>query len=191
MVTRLRQGHAVDFQDAVARFTLDSATEFLFGSCVNSAKVGLPYPGSGQDDANRFTGNAADKFARAFMDAQWNSMIRVRIGYLWPLVELAKNKMKAPMDIVNAYLDPILAAALQRRNTYLLEKNAYPNVAQLKASEKNEILEGETLLDYLVKQTNGNCSHRYPHCYKLTATPSLLRSGNIERRNTQHSIGWT
>ncbi len=32
-------------QDVVARFTFDSATEFLFGKDVESIAAGLPYPG--------------------------------------------------------------------------------------------------------------------------------------------------
>ena len=28
----------------MSRFTLDSATEFLFGNCVESLSAGLPYP---------------------------------------------------------------------------------------------------------------------------------------------------
>ncbi|KAF9016963.1 cytochrome P450, partial [Hymenopellis radicata] len=41
---RLQEGHPVDFQDVVSRFTLDSATEYLFGKDVESLSAGLPYP---------------------------------------------------------------------------------------------------------------------------------------------------
>ncbi len=44
MAQRLREGHAVDIQDAFLRFTIDSASEFLFSSCVHSIDDGLPYP---------------------------------------------------------------------------------------------------------------------------------------------------
>ncbi|KII83768.1 hypothetical protein PLICRDRAFT_168657 [Plicaturopsis crispa FD-325 SS-3] len=47
MKHRLRGGYAIDFQDAILRFTLDSATEFLFGNCVHSLATGLPYPSTG------------------------------------------------------------------------------------------------------------------------------------------------
>ena len=42
MVERTREGYALDVQDALARFTLDSATEFLFGRCVHALHAGLP-----------------------------------------------------------------------------------------------------------------------------------------------------
>src|SRR4051812_35501938 len=42
--SRLADGTPVDFQDLVARFTLDSATEFLFGANVHSLDAELPFP---------------------------------------------------------------------------------------------------------------------------------------------------
>ncbi|KAK7022685.1 cytochrome P450 [Favolaschia claudopus] len=44
MKERLREGYAVNFQDLAGRFTMDSATSFLFGSCVDSLSAPLPYP---------------------------------------------------------------------------------------------------------------------------------------------------
>ena len=46
MISRLNEGYAVDFQDLIARFTLDAATEFLFGHCVDSLSGDLPFPHS-------------------------------------------------------------------------------------------------------------------------------------------------
>ncbi|KAF9492647.1 cytochrome P450 [Pleurotus eryngii] len=40
---RARAGIAMDFQDLMGRFTLDSTTEFLFGACVNSLQVETPF----------------------------------------------------------------------------------------------------------------------------------------------------
>ncbi|KAJ7625442.1 cytochrome P450 [Mycena rosella] len=34
--TRMQEGCAVDFQDLIGRFTMDAATDFLFGPCVES-----------------------------------------------------------------------------------------------------------------------------------------------------------
>ncbi|CAA7263613.1 unnamed protein product [Cyclocybe aegerita] len=41
---RLNEGYSVNIQDLIGRFTLDSATEFLFGHSVDSLAAGLPYP---------------------------------------------------------------------------------------------------------------------------------------------------
>ncbi|PPQ73115.1 hypothetical protein CVT26_014736, partial [Gymnopilus dilepis] len=42
--TRLAEGYPVDIQDLASRFTMDSATEFLFAQDVRSLDAGLPYP---------------------------------------------------------------------------------------------------------------------------------------------------
>jgi hypothetical protein len=44
----LAQGHPLDFQDIVSRFTMDTATEFLCGSSVNSLDMPLPRLGKGE-----------------------------------------------------------------------------------------------------------------------------------------------
>ncbi|KAI1786669.1 hypothetical protein LXA43DRAFT_1098968 [Ganoderma leucocontextum] len=43
MKERFWNGHALDFQDLISRFTLDSGTEFLLGHCVHSLKHDLPH----------------------------------------------------------------------------------------------------------------------------------------------------
>lgn len=70
-------------QDLVSRFTLDSATEFLFGHCVHSLSAGLPYspnfpPPPGAIVNNE--ANPANQFAKAFGEAQ---NLIARRGHLW------------------------------------------------------------------------------------------------------------
>ncbi|KAG9315003.1 cytochrome P450 [Chiua virens] len=110
MKSRLRAGYPVDFQDAVSRFTLDSATEFLFGKCVDSLSAGLVYPfnvtplGKSVENSNS---KVADDFARAFSQAQYIASLRVRRGWLWPLFEIFTDGTAEPMKTVNAYIEPI------------------------------------------------------------------------------------
>ena len=58
----------------MSRFTLDSATEFLFWPhCIESLSAGLPYPHNATytpiiSPSSR--GDAANEFARAFLQAQ-------------------------------------------------------------------------------------------------------------------------
>lgn len=141
------------------RFTLDSATEFLFGTCVHSLKAGLPYAHSVvPTSVSSKTANEveADTFAHAFLEAQELISGRERVGYpVWPLLELFGDKTKAPMDIVNAYIDPIIAEALEKkRNSALVAEKIE------KVEGSDEIGEDETLLDHLVRDTDGifDCS---------------------------------
>ena len=156
---RLREGCAVDFQDAVARFTLDSATEFLFGTCLNSLDAGLPYPINHRFHPTKESVNTgAERFARAFADAQWDIATRLRVGALWPVTEMKGDRTKAPMEVVNAYLDPILKEALEKKKAYQAEKS--DESARTGDHAKEEISDDETLLDHLVKLTDGEINRR-------------------------------
>ncbi|KLO15647.1 cytochrome P450 [Schizopora paradoxa] len=148
MAQRFRDGYAIDAQDAFSRFTLDSATEFLFGSCVHSLKSGLPYP----ENANAYSAqsngvsDAAEEFAKAFSGAQEVLAQRARLGPYWPMWEISKNKAIEPLKIVSAFIDPILAAALEKKNS------SPPKT--ISAEKKEDIDDEETLLDHLVKYTD-------------------------------------
>ncbi|EKM59241.1 uncharacterized protein PHACADRAFT_249548 [Phanerochaete carnosa HHB-10118-sp] len=148
MKARLAEGYAVDFQDLISRFTLDSATEFLFGSCVASLSSVLPYPHTAPAHLLGQSASRAEDFARAFAEAQTVLNFRIRMGWLWPWFELAKSKTRTPMEVVDAFLDPILKAAVEKADR-IKEGNGgkVPEV-------KEEIEEDETLLDHLVKYTN-------------------------------------
>lgn len=146
---RLSTGHAIDIQDLVSRFTLDSATEFLFGHCVHVLRVpgGLPYSPvvTDLDPSKRFRGNEdyAVKFSEAFSDAQLASAKRIQLGSLWPLFEFWKDTTLGHMDVINAFIDPILREAIEKKK------------ADVVRADKKEVDEGDTLLDHLINYTDG------------------------------------
>nr|BAL05110.1 cytochrome P450 [Phanerodontia chrysosporium] len=148
MKARFAEGYAVDFQDLISRFTLDSATEFLFGQCVDSLASVLPYPHNAPAHLQTASASAAEDFARAFAEAQTVLNFRIRMGWLWPWFELFGSRTKAPMAVVDAFLDPILKAAVERA-----DKIKHENGGKVPEA-KEEIDEDETLLDHLVKYTN-------------------------------------
>lgn len=116
MKERLRAGHAIDFQDALHRFTLDSASEFLLGSDVQSLAEPLPFPSSSlSKTANYAAMSKADAFTRAFADAQVFSTIRSLYGAIWPLAETTHDAMQAPMAIVSSFIEPIIDCAIERQ----------------------------------------------------------------------------
>ncbi|KAG8215371.1 cytochrome P450 [Butyriboletus roseoflavus] len=142
MKERLRVGLAVDFQDAVSRFTLDSASEFLFGHRVDTLAAGLPYsynytgPGVALKDSN-----IALDFAAAFTAAQHALARRNMVGGTWPLFEVFRDPTREPMKVVNAFLDPILKDAIAKQQA----SQGFPGV--------DKDTEDDTLLDHLVRQT--------------------------------------
>ncbi|KAG6377923.1 cytochrome P450 [Boletus reticuloceps] len=143
MKERFRAGLAVDFQDAVSRFTLDSASEFLFGHCVNTLAAGLPYPYnfSGPGVVSQDSKDVALDFASAFAAAQQAMTRRNLVGGTWPLWELFRDPLKEPMKVVNAFLEPILKDAIAKQK------------ASQGLPDADKDAEDETLLDHLMRQT--------------------------------------
>ncbi|KAJ7480763.1 cytochrome P450 monooxygenase pc-1 [Mycena latifolia] len=145
MKERTRAGFSIDFQDLIGRFTMDSATEFLFGTCVSSLKANIPYahnvgfppPQSCSTEAQK-----ANTFIEAFNEAMQVIAEREYAGPVWPLFEVFRDKSAAPMKIVSAFLDPVIHAAVQRKK-----------LAEAKEKEKSDG-EPETLLDELLNSTS-------------------------------------
>ncbi|KAF9007213.1 CYP63 cytochrome P450 monooxygenase-like protein [Cyathus striatus] len=147
---RMNEGYALDFQDLMSRFTLDSATEFLFGSCVNSLESSLPYPENAPPYLNSQMHNEpANIFAKAFRDAQWVIAVRERCGWAWPLLEITKNKTAQPMSIINAHIEPIINEALRKKEAAVKE-----GLWEEKTIGSSEVADDETLLDHLVRITS-------------------------------------
>jgi cytochrome P450 len=147
--TRLRQGYPVDFQDMISRFTLDSATEFLFGKDVCSLSAGLVYPPKSPLSKNATLDNhPANQFAHAFIEAQLATAYRGRFGQNWRLFEFWSDRVQKYMHVCHEFIDPILKEALAKKNA-LKEAGLIPE----KNEKEREVLEGETLLDHLVNYT--------------------------------------
>ncbi|KAI5119720.1 hypothetical protein M0805_001433 [Coniferiporia weirii] len=157
MRARLGTGHAVDFQDLVSRFTMDSATEFLFGHCVNSlSSSSLPYsPNAISEttgaDANSFATHPqepldlASRFSEAFAEAQTWAIQRARYGTIWALFEFWEDKTLKHMKTINAFIDPILNEAVEKKKKF---EKVYGSFV------KKEIEDDGTLLDHLIDHTN-------------------------------------
>ncbi|KAJ7625772.1 cytochrome P450 monooxygenase pc-3 [Roridomyces roridus] len=139
---RTRDGYAVDFQDLIGRFAMDSACEFLFNTCIHSLKAPLPYahnvlypppppPSQGQTAF-------AIKFTDAFASAMTIISERESMGKIWPLFEMFEDKTARPMKVINEFLEPVVRAAV--------EKN--------RVDEKNEEEEASSLLDDMLKTTS-------------------------------------
>lgn len=105
-----------EVQDLYARFTLDAASEFLFGKNLDT--LSLPFPVAG--DATMGVGGSAMEgtwgdFAEAFESCQQNATIRARIGQNWPLFELLKDKNQRHAKVIHDWLDPLVRKAIDDR----------------------------------------------------------------------------
>ncbi|SJL12378.1 uncharacterized protein ARMOST_15804 [Armillaria ostoyae] len=141
--SRLREGYPVDFQDVVARFTLDSATEFLFGKDVDSISAGLPYPaGSPLGDNLHFVNHPSNAFVKAFAEAQVQNMIRVKSGASWPLREIFGDKVKPLRKVLDDFIQPLLSEGYERK------------AKGVKSVESEKKLDDMTLLDRLVEEAD-------------------------------------
>ncbi|KAL0952495.1 hypothetical protein HGRIS_006758 [Hohenbuehelia grisea] len=144
MKDRLRQNHAVDFQDLMGRFTLDASSEFLFGTSLKCLSMGLPYPhnvAQVPSEWSTITGQGANRFMEALANAQQVVADRHVLGIYWPLTEIFEDKALKPMKVVSTFIDPLVRDAIKRRKEH-------------SSSEKDQVVEDhETLLDHMTKVT--------------------------------------
>ncbi|KAJ7755156.1 cytochrome P450 monooxygenase pc-3 [Mycena metata] len=113
---RLGQGYAVDIQDVASRFTLDSATEFLFGKSVDSLSAGLAYPESaaGMTSAS-FLNHPSNAFVHAFIEGQRVHVDRSRFGSKWRLNEFWSDLVTPHRQVIDQFIEPILNDALAKK----------------------------------------------------------------------------
>ncbi|KAJ7047927.1 cytochrome P450 monooxygenase pc-2 [Mycena alexandri] len=114
--TRLGQGYAVDIQDVASRFTLDSATEFLFGKSVDSLSAGLAYPESASGlTPSSFRNHPSNAFVHAFIEGQRVHVDRSRFGSKWRLNEFWKDLVTPHREVIDQFIEPILNDALAKK----------------------------------------------------------------------------
>ncbi|KAI6168969.1 cytochrome P450 [Pisolithus thermaeus] len=146
---RLQDGYPVDFQDMVGRFTLDSATEFLFGKCVGSLSAGLIYPKNSLPGQNKeHTNHPSNVFSRAFSEAQAQVMRRSSFGTVWRLAEFWNDRIEKDMEICHGFIEPILKDALEMKRSI---KESEQSIGQAFTEEK--VFSEDTLLGHLVNCT--------------------------------------
>ncbi|KAF9475881.1 cytochrome P450 [Pholiota conissans] len=137
---RLQDGYPIDFQDLVSRFTLDSATQFLFGHDVESLSAGLPYPESSPlANSPAFCNHPSNVFVDAFLKGQIFTALRLQMGSAWPLAEFWGDKVKPLRKTMDKFTEPVLVEALRKRN--------------LNSDAKMDDNDDSTLLSHLIQHT--------------------------------------
>ncbi|KAG6837575.1 hypothetical protein H0H93_006989 [Arthromyces matolae] len=100
-------------QDLYARFTIDAASEFLFGKNLDTLSGDLPIPGvTPMGPKGSQTRDSWGSFTGAFEMAQQIISGRTRIGWMWPLFEMFGDKSQPHVEIIRGWLDPLVGQAL-------------------------------------------------------------------------------
>lgn len=147
-----------DSQDLFARYTLDTATEFLFGLSMNCLDGVL------REDPDA----EYEQFMKAFNEVALLSARRIRMsvscqpstfvwlifdhrGSTWPLFEITGDKSVKPTRVIDRFVTPTVTKALQ-------------SIKELGQDAKES-----NFLDYLAHVTNGKCM-----VYAPLSPPSFL-----------------
>ncbi|KAG8218219.1 cytochrome P450 [Butyriboletus roseoflavus] len=147
MKIRLREGYPVDFEDVVSRFTLDSATEFLFGKDVRSLSAGIVYPSSSPLSKDpKILNHPANRFARAFVESESATAYRTNYGSSWRFAEFWQDQVHKHMKVCYEFIDPLIADAIAKKHE---QRRLGVDVKD----STGEVEEGETLLEHLVNYT--------------------------------------
>lgn len=137
-----------DAQDLYARFTLDTASEFLFGRNLDTLSSSLPVPNSGIMGAKgSSTSDSWGSFAQAFEKIQLIITRRRQIGKIWPLFELLGDRTTPYVIAIQKFLDPIVERVLLDKQ---ISKKAGTNVP----------VDQKTFLQHLADNTEG----KYVRC---------------------------
>lgn len=108
-----RDGSTVDLQELFFRFTIDSATEFLFGQSTNTLRM-IKQGGEPQQDA---------AFVEAFSVAQNDILQRARLGFVEKILPKKKVVQEA-ISICHSYVDAFVDDAVQYNEMSDIEKKA-------------------------------------------------------------------
>jgi len=137
---------ACEAQDLFSRFSLDTASEFLFGENLDTLSSSLPEPyKTPMGPKGSSTTDTWGNFAGAFDEAQINITKRARIGYLWPLLELFEDRNSRHAKVISGWLDPLVKRALEEKKmtnatgdsrTTVGDKNFLQHLADSTESER-------------------------------------------------------
>ncbi|KAK0190285.1 cytochrome P450 monooxygenase pc-3 [Armillaria mellea] len=189
---RLEEGFPIDFQDVVARFTFDSATEFLFGKDVESISAGLPYPAeSPLANHPSFENHPSNLFFRAFSRGQELIASRVQGGGTWPLLEIWKDSVKPHREAVNRFIQPMLAEALDNKSKGVKVESDEENVSLLdllvRGTDDAKVIQDE-LVNILVAGRDTTSSLLTFAMYMMCEHPDMaqrLRAEILEKLGTR------
>ncbi|KAF5319303.1 hypothetical protein D9619_008466 [Psilocybe cf. subviscida] len=181
---------ACDVQDLYARFSLDTASYFLFGRNLDTLSASLPIPGvTGAGPKGSATNDAWGSFSHAFDMCQINASDSGRIGRFWPLFELFKDKNEEHARAIRQFLDPLVQDAIAKKQVTdkegsansIADKNFLQHLAD---STSNPSLIRDQLLSMLLASRDSTaCALTYV-TYFLALHPDVMKK--LRAEITQH-----
>lgn len=115
-IIALHEGYPLDVQDLFGRFVLDAASEFLFGKNLDTLSGTLPLAGEAKlGPKGSLAEDSWGSFAAAFEMAQLNITNRARLGSIWPLFELFKDKNEKHCQVIRQWLYSLVQHAVDER----------------------------------------------------------------------------
>ncbi|KAI0086757.1 cytochrome P450 [Irpex rosettiformis] len=136
-----RTGQPIEAQDLYARFTADSAGEFLFGHKFDTLHGALPIAGhTSMSTKGTATNDEFGTFTQSFEAMQEIVAQRARRGYFWPVHELFKDDMDPHVEVASEFLNPIV-------------NNAIQNARKMNEAGLHSSTEHSTFLEYLADNT--------------------------------------
>lgn len=143
-IIALHEGYPLDVQDLFGRFVLDAASEFLFGKNLDTLSGTLPLAGEAKlGPKGSLAEDSWGSFAAAFEMAQLNITNRARLGSIWPLFELFKDKNEKHCQVIRQWL-------------YSLVQHAVDERAEMEKAGNVKYTYEKSFLHHLVQNTTGN-----------------------------------
>ncbi|KAJ7590401.1 cytochrome P450 [Mycena floridula] len=169
---RLCQGYPVEFQDAVGRFTLDSATDYLFGKDVGSLSAGLPYPPS-VSGSGYVEDHPSNKFMTAFALGQHYSSLRARSGAHWRMMEMKRDEVLPLRKVINEFVDPIIDEVVEKQDIKTEEDDESFLEHLVRHTQDRQILQDE-LINLLVAGRDTTAATLTIAIYILSQRPDIV-----------------
>lgn len=162
------EGSAFDIQDVFSRYTMDFTTDFLFG--ISSRTMVPPH----------LITKESEGLMNAFNELQKVASTRIRIGSNWPLFEVFSDKMKGPKQVVDAYIMPIVRAAIDSKPSSSQGQNdgeeSTPNMLEYLVSQTEDPnLVRDALLAFLLAGRDTSTSLLTFMTYVLALYPDVYQ----------------
>ncbi|KAF4609531.1 hypothetical protein D9613_012249 [Agrocybe pediades] len=161
-------------KDLFGRFTLDSATEFLFGQSVDSLSAELPFPPAyAHLNTAAYHNHPSNVFVEAFTHGLTRTASRAGLGAEWRLFEFAGDKVKPMRKVIDEFVKPMIERALKDRETGFSGKSKAPHtvLASLVDHTQDEQVLKDELINLLVAGRDTTMSLLAFSIYMITQNP--------------------
>ncbi|KAG8897159.1 hypothetical protein FRB99_008393 [Tulasnella sp. 403] len=174
----VRQGEVVDVQEMFARFTLDTAGEFLFGAGdLNTLDLLLPKAGCavlGQKGAAM--GGTYGEFVTAFEEAQIKVIRRFAAPpFVWTAKEFFQDTLAGMKKAMDDYLAPLVLRALEKKKQSGKTGEDESFLDHLASSTDDVNVIKDQLLNMLLAARDTTAGLLSFACYMLAKHPHVMK----------------